>query len=159
MNWMNELSDFFNERGINKNLVTSGDNNEKVNQDFTAEEYEKIRHFSQTVVSPAFQILSKELNTFDSITADIAAAKKETPKDAECPELKISRIMQLKFIYKSCFFRLDNHIIFAGYYSLANMYGNPTGFEKTGLISPLETMTQEMIMSDLIRCLKTHASM
>lgn len=159
MNWTNELSDFLNERGIKKNPVIVDSNIEKVNQDFTVEEYEKIRHFSETELIKAFQTISKELNTFNSISVDIVTAKKETPKDAECKELQISYIMQLKFLYKSRFFKLENHIIFAGYYSLANLYGNPTGFEKTGMVSPLETVTQEMIIKDFMRCLKAYSNM
>lgn len=159
MNWIDELSDFFNERGIKKNPVIDDNNIEKVNQNFTEEEYVKIKHFCETVLKPAFKNLSKELNSYDNITVDIFTAKKETPQDAESIELRISRIMQLKFVYKSRFFKLENHIYFAGYYSLANLYGDPTGFEKTGIISPLETVSQEIIINDLMRSLKTHANM
>jgi hypothetical protein len=140
-----QLEDFFNSKGIKKNVP-----------EFTPAQEEQIQKVIQNVIKPAFTTLADELSSYANFKADIMTSKKSINSIKENIELKVYRIMQAKFIYRPKFSIEDNDIFLTGQFCKPELYGESVEYKYTDLKKVIADIKENDIKNDFSNAFTTN---
>lgn len=132
-----QLDDFFNSKGIKRNLP-----------EFNETEEIKIQSVNDKLIKPVLQQIGEKLNSYSNCKADIMTSKKELNSIKENVELKFYRLMSLKFVYRPKFSIKGESIFVTGQYCIPNLYGDAIEFKNTELKKVITELKASDITED-----------
>lgn len=152
-NWKDELDNLLSNKGIKKTVVLSDDAS-KI-QPLNREDEKRIQEYLETIIKSSFQKLAEVIGAYQDLTAKVEIKKKADGPEIETIELRVFLMLQMKFAYSLKFVKEENHLFVMGQYSMTNLYGNPTGFERSALCILLNDAHSETIINDFMNCFST----
>lgn len=151
--WKDELDSLLSNKGIKKTVVLSDDAS-KI-QPLNRDDEKLIQEFLENIIKSSFQKLASVMGTYQDLTAKVEITKKTDISEIENIELRVFIMLQMKFAYSLKFVKEENHLFVIGQYSMTNLYGNPTGFERSALCALLSDASDETIINDFMSCFST----
>jgi hypothetical protein len=131
------LDNFFNSNGIQKKIP-----------ELNYEHEMEIQSVIDEIIKPAFQELSYKISSYSNFKGVILTSKKESNSYKEYIELKVNRVMQLKFVYSPKFSLEDKSIIVTGQFCIPNLHGEAIEFKNTALRKVLSELSESDILYD-----------
>ena len=139
------LDNFFNEKGIKKNVP-----------EFSVLQETNIQSINEKLIKPTFQTLADKLKTYSNCKADVFISKKDTNSIRENIELRFYRTMSLKFVYRFKYSMKDELIIVTGQYNKPDLYEEATNFIDTGFSKDITELVDTNIIDDITKVFIQH---
>ena len=127
---------------------------EKKIPELSTADFALIQEFLDQKGKAAFEDVCEQLNTFQSIRAEVNTAKLPVSSTIDAYELLVHKMGQPRLTYRLNFTRRVEGIYVFGEYSTPNIYGENTRFHKTPFDRLITHAWEDDIASDFSSILK-----
>lgn len=126
---------------------------EKKIPELSADDFADIQQFLEQRARAAFENICDQLNTFQSIRAEVVPAKSVVHSSIDAFDLMVYKMAQPRLTYRLNFARRLEGLYLFGEYSTPNIYGENTRFNKSGLERLLSHVWEDDIAADFLSVL------